>query len=430
MPTPTKTKIGLQSATSLVISAMVGTGVYTSLGFQVVGIESVWAILVLWLVGGLVALCGSLAYGEIGSVLHGSGGEYNYLSKLYHPAVGFMSGFVSSTIGFAAPVALSSMAFGKYVNTFLPDLSDKWLATTLLVVITALQCSGVKHSSLFQRLSTVINLSLIVLFISCGFYFGPHAEFSKHISIGDIKQVFTPAFAISLVYVSYSYSGWNNAAYVAGEIENPKRNLPMSLVAGTGIVALLYMSLNFVFLYNVPTEELKGKLEVGFVAAEAMMGSQGAKVIACMIALALTASVSAMTFVGPRVTTTILGDFLAHRHFADKTWPALLVQCAIALLLIHTSTFQHVLTYIGFTLSLFTCLVVGGVFILRKKYPNETGFKTWGYPFTPILFLVIDVLMLAYIFWDQPYQSLAGLATAGLGAFVYFVSSRFKVRSS
>jgi APA family basic amino acid/polyamine antiporter len=424
-----KHKIGAHSATALVISAMVGTGVYTSLGFQVLGIQSVWAILILWLVGGLVAFCGSLVYGEVGSVLQGSGGEYSYLSKLYHPAVGFMSGFVSATVGFAAPIALSSMAFGKYVNTFYPAIPSKWLATLLILVISLVQLGGIKMGAVFQRLSTTMNLVLIGLFVAFGLFLGPYDGFSLSFQIEDLQQVFTSSFAISLVYVSYSYSGWNTSAYIAGEIDKPEKNLPLSLFGGTALVTLLYLALNFTFLYTVPISELAGKVEVGHASAFAIWGENGAKIVSVLISLGLLASVNAMSFVGARVTKIIASDFHVFRVFirenaAGSPWVAQVMQTCIALALIHTSTFEHVLTYIGFTLSLFTCLVVGGVFILRKKYPNHAGFQCWGYPFSPLIFLAVDIYMLGYIVWDRPYQSLSGFATVGLGALVYYMSVR------
>lgn len=422
-----KTTIGPHSATALVISAMIGTGVYTSLGFQVMGIHSIWAIMVLWLVGGVVAFCGSLAYGEIGSVLKVSGGEYSYLSKLYHPVVGFMSGFVSATVGFAAPIALSSMAFGHYVNTFMPSIPSKWLATILILFISSIQLGGIRIGAVFQRFSTALNLILIALFVTFGLILGPHNGFSITISDSDFSEIFTSAFAISLVYVSYSYSGWNTSAYIAAEIDKPERNLPLSLFGGTAIVTLLYLALNFTFLYTVPMSELEGKIEVGHVSAHAIWGQKGAVIVSALISLGLLASVNAMTFVGARVTKIIAQDFHVFRVFtkenqAGSPWAAQLMQVGIALILIHTSTFEHVLTYIGFTLSIFTCLVVGGVFILRKRHLDHSGFRTWGYPLTPIIFLVVDILMIAYIFWDRPYQSLAGFVTVGLGALVYYIT--------
>ena len=426
-----KTKIGLSSATSLVVSAMIGTGVYTSLGFQVIGIQSVAALLLLWIVGGLVALCGAMVYGEIGSVLQGSGGEYNYLSKIYHPVVGFMSGFVSATVGFAAPVALSSMAFGKYVSTFYSGISSEWLATILILLVGLLQLGGIKPGAVFQRFSTTINLILIVLFVVFGLILGPHRSFDTSLGLENIDQVFSAAFAISLVYVSYSYSGWNSSAYIAGEIDKPEKNLPLSLFGGTAIVTLLYLTLNFTFLYTVPVADLAGKVEVGHVAANAIWGIDGAKIVSALIALGLLASVNAMSLIGPRVTKTIAHDFNVLNIFTKESKTgspvaAQLLQTAVALLLVYTSTFEHVMAFIGFTLSLFTCLTVGGVFVLRNKFPNSAGFKTWAYPITPLFFLVVDILMMAYVFFNNPWQSLAGLGTALLGAVVFFFSLRLK----
>lgn len=426
-----KTKIGLSSATALVISAMVGTGVYTSLGFQVLGVQSIIALLLLWLIGGLVALCGSLVYGEIGSVLQGSGGEYNYLSKLYHPIVGFMSGFVSATVGFAAPVALSSMAFGRYICTFFPELSSLWIATTLIIIVSIVQLTGIKPGAVFQKYCTVINLCLILTFVVFGLISGPYPSFDHTFGLGNIDQVFTSSFAISLVYVSYSYSGWNSSAYIAGEIDNPQRNLPLSLFGGTAVVTLLYLVLNFIFLYNVPIQDLAGKVEVGYVAAQTIFGLKGGSIVSALIALGLLASVNAMSMVGPRLTKAIAEDFTTFKIFTKENksgnpYVSQLMLTVIALTMVHTSTFENVLTYIGFTLSLFTGLVVAGIFILRKRFSDHRGFRTWFYPVTPLFFLFVDGWMILYVFKENMVQSLAGLLTAGLGAVVYLINYKYK----
>ncbi|HKC67030.1 MAG TPA: amino acid permease, partial [Bacteroidia bacterium] len=258
-------KISFNTAVAIVVANMIGTGVFTSIGFQVLGIQSAFAIVLLWVIGGVMALCGALVYGEVGAAFPQSGGEYNYLSKLYHPVVGFLSGWVSSTVGFAAPVALASMALGKYVNSVFAGINPTAIALIVVLIITAIHATNIKTGAAFQRYATALKIAFVSLFIILGFVF---AE-PKHIisflpdshSATDIFA--NAAFAISLFWVSYSYSGWNAAAYITGEIENPQRNLPRSLLVGTLIVSVLYVLLNMLFLYSTPVDDLKGQIEIG-----------------------------------------------------------------------------------------------------------------------------------------------------------------------
>jgi basic amino acid/polyamine antiporter, APA family len=248
-------KIGLGTAISLVIANMIGTGVFTSLGYQVKDIHSVFAVLMLWVIGGIISLCGALVYGEIGKMFPNSGGEYNYLSKIYHPSIGFLAGWVSATVGFAAPIAMAAMALSTYTHSVFESVNEKVLAVTTIIIITAIHSFNLKAGSLFQRIVTVLKVCVIVFIIIAGFTTKEHQ--TNLIAAGDQGWdiIFSGSFAIALYFVTYSYSGWNASAYMAGEIENPKRNLPRSLFVGTFVVTALYVLLNFIFLYTTPMNE-------------------------------------------------------------------------------------------------------------------------------------------------------------------------------
>jgi len=417
-------KIGVITATSLVIANMVGTGVFTSLGFQVLGIQSVFALLMLWVVGGVVALCGALTYAELAVTMPRSGGEYRYLSNLYHPSVGLVSGWISSTLGFAGPVAISSMAFGEYFSNIL-DASPDLLAVFLLIVITLINLGGLKAGGYFQTGITFLNLFLIVVIIISGIVLSDHSHYTISLNAEDIKQSFSAPFYISLVYVSFAYSGWNSAAYIAGEIKNPRKNLPIALFSGTIVVMFLYLLLNFIFLYSTPIPQLSGQVQIAFIAAKNIFGEQGAIFVAFIISIGLTASVNSMMFTGPRVTRAIGEDFPVFKKMTvlnSKGSPmyAVLLQFTIALILIFTSSFEQVMTYIGFTLSLFTTLTVAGVFINRYKNPKHTlQFKTPGYPVVPLLFIALEVFMMVFLIKENTVPSMAGLITAVSGFVVY-----------
>jgi APA family basic amino acid/polyamine antiporter len=422
--------IRLHSATALVIANMIGTGVFTSLGFQLMGIRDLPAVLMLWVVGGIAALCGALVYGELGAAMPRSGGEYHYLSKIYHPVVGFLSGWISMTIGFAAPVALASMAFGSYTARILPVASPVVFAVAALALISALHCAGLRIGLMFQNAVTLMKVLLIAGFIVCGLVLAPRSSMPPFAasfvpSAATLKDMLSPAFAVSLIFVSYSYSGWNAAAYIAGEIENPRVKLPISLWSGTTLVMVLYILLNFTFLKTAPAAELKGQLEVGYVSAHRIFGPLAGDILSATISLLLVSSISSMVFVGPRLIQVIGEDmalfrFLSRRSGRGTPLNAVVLQSTISLILILTSTFEKVLTYVGFTLNLFTLLAVLGVFIHRRRFKDaERPYKTWGYPVVPVVFIILILWTQVYLLVQRPVQSLAGMATVVSGLVFY-----------
>jgi APA family basic amino acid/polyamine antiporter len=428
--------ISLFTAICIVVANMIGTGVFTSLGFQAADIKSGFALLSLWLVGGIFALCGALSYGELGAAMPRSGGEFHYLSRIYHPIIGFLTGWVSVTVGFAAPIAAAAMAFGQYTSRVFPVLTPMVLAPLIVIIISLVHTKNLKLGSYFQDILTVLKILLIVVLILCGLFLAEPQALRFLPSSEDIPLIFSAPFAISLVYVTYSYSGWNASIYLASEIEEPEKNIPLSLFVGTFIVMVLYLLINFVFLYSTPINELAGQLEVGYVAANQIFGTQGANIMSLLIAFGLISSISSMVWAGPRVTQVIGEDIPFFRPLAKKNaegipYYAILLQLAIVLVLVLTATFEAVITYLGFTLTLSSFLTVLGVFVHRMRFPDvPRPYKTWGYPVTPIIFLAISLWMLIFIFQGKPVESLAGLGTIALGLPVYLLASKKNLVSS
>ena len=404
---------------------MVGTGVFTSLGFQIPGLPSPWILLTLWLVGGLCSLSGALAYGELAASLPRSGGEYHYLNAAYHPAVGFMSGWVSLLVGFSAPVALAAMAFGRYFHTLFPQAAPELPALAVVLVVTLIHLSGGRAGSTFQNAATGAKIILILVLIGAGWVLAPasHARFAP--LPGDVRLLASPDFAVSLIYVMYAYTGWNASTYIAGEIQNPQRNLPLSILLGTAFVTLLYLGLNATFLRAAPLSELSGKLEVGQVAATHIFGHTGGRIMSGLICGGLLSSISAMTWAGPRVTLAMAGDFapLAPLGRRSRTGVPVLatgLQTAMVLLLLATRSFETVLTYLQCALTLCSLLTVGAVYVLRIRMPNlPRPSKTWGYPVTPALFLGVNAWMLWHVLRAHPRESLTGLATLLAGLLIF-----------
>lgn len=414
-------------AIAIVISNMVGTGVYTSLGLQAAGVHSVLALIFIWITGGLVALCGALTYGELAARIPKSGGEYVFLSKIFHPAFGFLSGFISMTIGFAAPLAICAIALGTYAGNIIP-LSPMLIAISVIILLTILNSSSFRTGANFNFAATSLNVILILTLCIVGLIKGHHSGFSLTFNQADFKQILNPAFAISLVYVSFAYSGWNSAAYITHQIKDPVKNLPKILITGTLVVMTLYTLLNFVFLYTVPLADLEGKVDIAFIAAQNIFGQSGGKFVAALISIGLIASINSLLILGPRVTQAIADDFsllkfLGVENKNGSPFYATILLTVVALALIWTSSFEEIMTLIGFTLSLFTIMAVTGVFVLRYKMKKngENFYHTFGYPVIPIFFILVEGCMMVYIFFNKPVQSLTGIGITLIGLLVYFL---------
>ena len=431
-----KTKFSLTTATALVVANMVGSGVFTSLGFQAAGISSGPALLLLWILGGAIALFGALTYSEAGVLFPRSGGEY-LLTEMFHPAkVSWPAGFRSSWD--SRPPCCRGDGLGRYLTSALavPEKTGAGLPSSSLIAVGVVAVLTVLHSldkslgARFQNVITIFKILFIVLIIVLGLAMGEPAGLSFAPTSRALRDVLSPAFAVSMFFVTFSYSGWNAAAYVAGEIENPRRNLPRSLIAGTLIVSVLYIFLNFVFLRTIPIAELSGKLEVGYLFAGRVFGAAGGRLMSAVIAFLLLSSVSAMIIAGPRISRVIGEDYRLFRFLGKTTAKdipaaAVVVQGLLSVFYIVTSTFDQVIVFIGFTLNLFTFMTVLGVMIMRRKRPDlPRPYRTWGYPWTPAAFLVIHVYILAYGLIYRPRESLAGLGLTAAGLVVYAIDRK------
>ncbi len=405
---PPKRTIGFVTACSIVIANIIGTGIFTSLGFQLNDIQSGFALLMLWVIGGIVALCGALCYGELAAALPRSGGEYHFLSKIYHPALGFMAGFVSATVGFAAPIALAAMAFGQYFNGVFGAGSPVVLSFVVVWIVTVFHVGNLRVGSAFQNVSTLLKLLLIGALIGAGFFVPSKQPISFLPAPGDKAAILSGAFAVALVYVMYSYSGWNASAYISSEIKRPEKNVPRSLLASTGLVIVIYVLLNAIFLAT-------------FAGA--------------IICLGLVAAISSMTWIGPRVTMSMGEDHWLLRWLGIKNkhsipTNAIFLQLLFVNLLLLTQSFQDVVRYTQFSLLLCSLLAVVGVIVLRFTRPEITRpYRVWLYPIPPVVFSIITIWMMFYLLRSHTAESLAGLATALSGLLLYFCAQKRRDRS-
>ena len=428
-PGPRRT-IGFVTACSIVIANIIGTGIFTSLGFQLPEIHSGFALLMLWVVGGIAALCGALCYGELSAALPRSGGEYHFLSQIYHPAVGFMAGFVSATVGFSAPIALTAMAFGKYFQGTSGMGSPLLLSFAVVWVVALFHLGNLRVGSVFQNLWTLLKLLLIAALIAAGFFVHSKQPIVFLPARSDIMSIFAPPFAVALVFVMYSYSGWNAASYVTGEIKKPEKNVPRSLIAGTLVVIVAYVLLNAIFLATTPQEEMRGQLEVGLIAGKHIFGADGGRIVGAIICLGLVSSISSMTWIGPRVTMSMGEDHWLLRLLGRKNRQgvptyAMILQLMIVNLLLLTGSFEGVVRYIQFSLLICSLLTVLGVIVLRATRPEiARPYRVWLYPLPPVVFAAITFWMMIYLLRSHTMESVAGLATTLLGLLLYFCAAK------
>ena len=405
-------RLGQLTATALVIASMMGTGVFTTSGLLLADLGSPWPVMAAWLVGGALAACGALSYGALARRLPESGGEYLFLSHTLHPAAGNMAGWISLLVGFSAPLAAAAFGFGEYVKGWFPGSTPQELGSLLLIGFALVHGMHVSGGAWMQNITVLLKVLLMLVFMAFAWPRLP----AGHWPAAGAESGGLGTFAMALVWVSFSYSGWNAAVYIAGEVRNPERTLPRALLLGTGLVTLLYLALNAAFLSAAPVPELAGKVEVARAAAFALGGKDWADFISALVALALATSVSAMMMAGPRVYARMASDgFMPRRLAAGSGAPvsAIALQCAIALVLLWTAAFESLLTYIGFTLSLSTAATIVGLMCLKRR--EGENFEVPGWPWAPVLYLLGVLWMAVAAIVRQPTESVWGLATLAVG---------------
>jgi len=391
--------------------------------------------MMLWTAGGITAFCGAMSYAELGAALPRSGGEYNFLTRIYHPAAGFISGWVSATIGFAAPVALAAITFGAYMISVIDETAPTYyrqiLACVLVIIMTIIHAGRRNASGTLQIIFTALKIAVIVGFCAAAVLL---IKTPQPISLlpeaGDATILTSSAFAVSLIYVGYGYAGWNAATYLSGEINNPQKNLPRILGLGTLVVMILYIALNATFLKAAPAEDMVGKVEIAFIAAKAIFGPTGATLTGLIMATLLISTVSAMTIAGPRVLQIIGQDFHLFKFLStmNKDYipsTAIYFQSSIAILFIVTSSFESILVLAGFTIALNSFVTVLGLFVLRWREPGlKRPYRTLAYPVTPLIYLCLTGWTLGYILIDRPNEALASLTIISAGLLFYLFANK------
>lgn len=421
-------KIGIYTASAIVVANMIGTGVFTSVGFQLSSLQNTWAILLLWIAGGLLSLFGAFAYAELGTHFKESGGDYIYLSRLFHPILGYLSAWAGLTVGFSAPVALAAMAITKYLAPF--GLQDnKWLAIGIIILIGLMHSFTIKHSSRFHNSSTIIKVLFIVVLIILGFSLPGSTASAINFTAPFTNDLLNSNFAVSMIYVSFAYTGWNAAAYVADEIDNPKKNVPKALIGSTLFVALVYVLFQYVLMRNGSRADLQGKEEVTFTAFTNLLGSTGGKWVSVFIAIQLIATISSYLWVGPRVTWAMarenkLWQPLAKKNSHGIPVAAIWLHVAISIALALSGKFEQVLLYAGFVLQVMAMLTVATSLVIKN--PEAGVFRSPLKPLLQIIFLAFNMAVLVFTFISRPLESLIGIGILAVGVVIYFFDKPVK----
>ena len=420
-------RLGVATAVLIIVANMVGVGVFTSAGWALGTLGDPKWVLLLWLVGGVIAVLGAVCYGALARHFQESGGEYLFLARTMHPAVGFLAGWVSLWAGFSAPIAAAALGMSLYLGLG----EDQWFATNV-VATAAILVAGLLHGLRLgpgvhgQNLAVGIKLTLLAAFIVFSFT-----------QLGSVPVAQAPVvataftatdLAVQLMYVSFAYSGWNAAVYIAGEVRDPARNLPRALLRGALTVTVLYLLLNTIFVYSAPVSVLANENDVAAVAARYLGGANLESGVRYLVALALFTSVSSMVMIGPRVYAKMASDGVFPAMFArgrEVPRSAVWLQCGLAVGLVWVAGLQDYLGYVGFTLGLSTAAAVVGLMLLRwRRGPDQVPVP--GYPLVPLAFVAATLGIAAMTLQSEQSEFFAGLVTVGVGAVVYALWVSFR----
>lgn len=433
-------RLGLFPATSIVVANMIGAGIFTTTGLLMADLNNPLLLLILWVVGGAIALSGALSYGAVGAVMPEAGGEYVFLSRMYHPLLGFLSGWVSFIVGFSAPIAASSIGFSEYFHRVFPVLFDvdglsldfmkKFYSVLVILIFTAVHLRGIDFGAKVQNVLTILKVALVVGLILLGFSIGQgnmnHLFSGEHFRF-DLTGWKT--LGLSVMWIMFAYSGWNASVYIGSEIKNPEKNIPGSLLLGTGLVVLLYFLLNLLFIYAIPMHEMKDVISVGGMAAGNLFGVFTGRFFSLMIAFALFSSISAFIILGPRVYYAMARDGYFF-SFASKVhpkygvpWLSVIFQGGISIVILLSGTFDQILTYMGFSLGIFPVLVVFG--LIRMRSQGLINQKLPGYPISAFIYIAAGLGMMILSFMERPKETGVALLTVAVGIPAYFLFGKY-----
>jgi APA family basic amino acid/polyamine antiporter len=438
-------QLGLFDAMMLIAGDMIGIGIFVTTGDIAQSLPSPGGILLIWLLGGLLALAGALSCAELAASMPVSGGDYNYLRAAYGPLVGFLSGWSSFLVTFCGSIALLAVVFAVFVSFFFPVVAmdhvlftfnvfgysmgisaGQLLALFVVYALTAIHYVGVRIGAAVQNTLTVLKIGAIVAIVLLGVFIGNGSveHFSPFFEWGKMRP---GLLGLAFIPVIFTYAGWNAAIYMAGEVREPEKNLPRALIRAVLLVTLLYLAINAVYFYAVPAAKMQGTIRVSELATSALFGYQTSAWITAIITVSILGAVNVTSMIGPRVYFAMARDGLffaslarVHPKFHTPS-NAILFQALWVSLLILTGTFGTLLSYVSVIIGLFSALTVGSLLVLRVKRPElHRPYKIWGYPWIPWLFILVNLGITAAILWEKPIDALRGFVIVALGVPAYF----------
>jgi APA family basic amino acid/polyamine antiporter len=448
-------KLGLFDSTMMMVGIVIGSGIFLTTGIMAKSIPSAGLILLAWLVGGLIILAGALTYAELGAAMPDAGGQYIYLREAYGPLFGFLFGWKMFLVNMTGSIAALGVAFAVYFGYFFPTLSTQKLlfsvsvpfgdkvillslsagqvvAVSVILLFSACNYIGVAFGKTVQNVLTVTKIVTIMAIIIFGLAAGWGNPVVLDMSPGgmDFSQILI-GFGIALIAISWAFDGWNNINYVAGEIKNPKRNLPLALLLGTVGISVLYILMNVVYILALPVEEISGVVRIAETSATALFGTTAAKLISAAVIIAVLGALNGAIFAGARVYYAMAQDQLffrrvgrLHPRFRTPAF-AILIQAIWSCVLALTGTFEQLFTYAMFIGVLFWVIAAAAVFTLRRKNPLlPRPYKTWGYPVIPLVFIIALSGVLVNALMERPVESSIGLGFTVLGIPVFYVWKR------
>jgi basic amino acid/polyamine antiporter, APA family len=422
------------TATCVLVSSVIGTGVFTTTGFMARDLGDPWLILLVWGAGALLALMGAMCYSELGAAFPFVGGDYVYLREAYHPFFAFLSGWASFTVGFGAAIAAGAMGFASYVVQLIPHEPDstlliKGFALALIWSLTAVHVAGVGPGGLLQQLFTVLKVGAILLLIVGAFMVG-HGDWQHLVMPPGKPDVGLGTLVVSFIFVTYAYSGWNAAGYIAGEILNPTRSIPRTMIGGTLLVGTVYVVLNVVYFYALPIQALAAPplMPVAEKVAVGMFGQAAAQFVTIMLCISIAGAVSAMIWTGPRVYYAMARDGFLPGFFSDTERHhgtpvrSIVLQSLWVTVLVLSGTFEQLVIYSGMVITAFTALTVGAVIILRQRRPQLVRpYRVPFYPVLPVGYILVAGVIMFFLSAEKPVETLWACLTLSVGVPLYFL---------
>lgn len=444
-------KLGFFDSTMIVVGIVIGSGIFLTTGIIAKSIPSPSLILLAFIFGGFLSLAGALAYAELGAAMPQTGGQYVYIREAFGPLPGFLFGWVLFLVYQTGTIAAVAVAFAEYFGYFFPGLgTDKFIysgalsilslslpyslsvgqivAITLIIILSFFNYIGLVLGSIIQNISTLLKIGALAALVVLGFIIGKgkHIEFSlQSSSLGTSSLLM--GFGVAMIAVIWTYGGWNLLSFTAGEIKNPKRNIPLSLIFGVLGVAVIYVTVNYIYLYALPIDEMTGVVRIAEKAATVLFGGTAAAFITAAVVISTFGALNATILTGPRVYYAMAKDNLffkrvanVHPRFRTPGF-SIFIQCAWGCILTLSGTFEQIITYVIFITIIFYIAATASLFTLRKKYPDlPRPYKTWGYPVVPFMYIIALSGLLVNTLFNKPVESIAGLGIAVIGIPVYF----------